>query len=67
MFKVGDKVLCVDSNSHLRIKKGSVYTVVRVNPFEDTIALEGNDVRYYANRFVIYSSLFQEWENKVSQ
>jgi hypothetical protein len=53
MFKVGDKVRCVDDRScHGRIQRGKVYTVTAVSAYQEHVSVDGTFADWHTDRFV---------------
>jgi hypothetical protein len=53
-FKVGDKVLCIDSRDSHKLKVGDTYTVSAIDIAGDYVCLRGNlrHLDYAVRRFI---------------
>lgn len=70
MFNVGDRVICRDASNqpNTGLKAGCVYTVTRVNPFNERIQVDNFDMNYNTIRFVLVASElspFSVWEKGI--
>ncbi len=52
MFKVGDKVICIDRGISPILKNGGTYTIGTLSRFKRIVVLTIDHVEYDATRFV---------------